>query len=99
MPLAERAAAELRVVTLGSSLLTAVLLASAETGRLLVPAVCALPALLAAFFGLVQGNGIYGVVALWSAAAGMATYVVWGRHEAGSRNAWAVARVRRRQRS
>jgi len=79
------------VVTLGSSLAVAVLLATAATGRRLVPAVCALPALLAAFFGLVQGNGFYGVVAIWSAAAGLTTFVIWRRQENGSRHAWAVA--------
>ncbi len=79
------------VVTLGSSLAMAVLLAGAETGRRLVPVVCALPALLAACFGLVQGNVFYGVVAIWSGVAGMATFMIWRRHESGRGNAWAVA--------
>jgi hypothetical protein len=79
------------VVTLASSLAMAVLLATAATGRRLVPAVCVLPALLAAFFGLIQGNGFYGMVAVWCAAAGMTTFLIWRRPEAGSGNAWAVA--------
>jgi len=80
------------VVTLGSSLAMAVLLAGAATGRQLVMAACVLPAAIAALFAVIQGNGFSAAVALWSAAAGLATFLLWRRRqEHGGAGAWAVA--------